>query len=252
MVRRPIHVLALVVLLVLAGCSGIGSVTTEEGLASDPPRPYDWNSSANGSITIEDDHYRVVYRIENRDELRLYQRTGYGDDRPIDVRAIRFRYENGTVVNDSAMEVEESRSAVVVRFPAEDGQFAYTGRVQMRRFVTRTYVDGSYEVRLPPGFRVENLVLGTVRPGGYETTLEGDQLELRWEEIGAESIVVRYYRERDVYLLGGLVVVASTGGVIAMAYVYRQIRRLRRRREEMGLDVETTDDDRRRPPPGMR
>jgi hypothetical protein len=108
-------------------------------------------------------------------------------------------------------------------------------------------------VILPPGYRVENFVLATLRPGGHETTLdeETDRVHIYWDEIDASTITVRYYLERDVYLFGGLVAVTSIAAVIGLGYVYRQIQQLQRQREEMGLDVDV-EDDRDGPPPGMR
>lgn len=251
--RRLLAVLSLFVLVALAGCSGFGSVTSEEGLQEDAD--YDWDTDADATITIEDGEYRAVYTIEDRERVRLYQSTRYGDDQPIDVRALQFRHPDGTVVDveDEGLEVEETRSEVYVSLPAEEGQLAFTSDSRSRNFETDTFVDGSYEVILPPGYRVDNFVLATVRPGGYETTLdaETDRVHIRWDEMDADTISVRYYLERDVYLFGGLIVVASIGAVIGVGYVYRQIQELKRRREEAGLDVDVEEDD-HKPPPGMR
>lgn len=249
--RRLLAVISLFVLAALAGCSGFGSVTSEEGLREDAD--YDWDTDADATIEIRDGEYRAVYTIEGRERVRLYQSTRYGDDQPIDVRALQFRYPDGTVVGveDEGLEVEETRSEVYVTLPAEEGQLAFTSDSRTRDFRTDTFVEGSYEVILPPGYRVDNFVLATVRPGGYETELVDDRVHIRWDEVTADTISVRYYLERDVYLFGGLVVVASIGAAIGIARVYRQVKELRRRREEMGLDVDVEDDD-RKPPPGMR
>lgn len=249
--RRLFALLSLFVLVALAGCSGLGSVTSEEGLREDAD--YDWNTDADATIDIGDGEYRAVYTIDGRSTVRLYQSTHYGNDQPIDVRALRFRYPDGTVVGveDENLEVEETRSEVYVHLPAEEGKLAFTSDSRSRNFRTDTFVEGSYEVTLPPGYRVDNFVLATVRPGGYETELVDDRVHIRWEEVTADTISVRYYLERDVRLFGGLVVVASIGAVIGIGYVYRQIQELKRRREEMGLDVTVEDDD-RKPPPGMR
>lgn len=252
--RRRVAALALVALVALSGCAGFGSVTSEEGLAEDAS--YDWDTDADATITFDedDDEYRAVYTIENRSTVRVYQSTRYGNDQPIGIRAVQFRYPNGTVVGTEEIEVDETRSEVYVHLPAETGQLAYTTGSHSKNFQTQAFVEGSYEVILPPGHRVENFVLATVRPSGHETELDGetDRVHIRWDEVSSgTSISVRYYLERDLYLFGGLVVIASAGALIGMAYVYRQIKRLQERREEMGLDVDV-DDDRRRPPPGMR
>lgn len=247
--RRLLALASLVALVALAGCAGFGSVTSEDGLSQDAE--YDWDTDADATIEITDGEYEAVYTVENQSTIRLYQSTRYGDDNPIDVRAVQFRYPDGTVVGAEEIEVEETRSEVTVHFPAEEGQFAFTSDSQSRNFATETFVDGSYEVILPPGYRVDNFVLANVRPGGFETELVDDQVHIQWEEMDASAIAVRYYMERDVYLFGGLIVVASIGAAIAGAYVYRQMQELQRKREEAGLDVDIENDD-DGPPPGMR
>ena len=251
--RRLTATLAVVALLVLSGCAGLGSTTSEDGLAAEPSEEYLWESEHEGTIDISGGEYRAVYEIENRSTVLLYQSTRYGDDRPIPVESIQFRYENGTVVDYESGEigVEESRTAVTVDLPAEDGQLAYTGSTRSRNFDTRTVVPGSYEVILPPGYRADNFILGTVRPGGYEYTVEDDRVHLTWDDVGASTIVLRYYQERDVTLFTGLVIVASAGALIAFARVRKQIRELQRQREDAGLDIDI-EDDRDDPPPGMR
>ncbi|MCL7417405.1 MAG: DUF5803 family protein [Halalkalicoccus sp.] len=247
--RRLLALVTLVSLVALAGCAGFGSTTSEEGLNEDAN--YDWDTDADATIEITGGEYEAVYTVENRSSIRLYESTRYGDDNPIDVRAVQFRYPNGTVVGMDEIEVEETRSEVTVHLPAENGQLAFTSDTQSRNFATDTFVEGSYEVILPPGYRVDNFVLANVRPGGYETEIVDDQVHIRWDEMNASAIAVRYYLERDVYLFGGLILIASIGAAIAGAYVYRQIQDLKRTREEAGLDVDVEDDD-RKPPPGMR
>ncbi|WP_331232486.1 DUF5803 family protein [Natronorarus salvus] len=251
--RRLTATLAVAVLLILSGCAGLGSTTSEDGLAAEPTEEYPWESDRDGTIVIGDGEYRAVYRVENQSTVLLYQSTRYGDDRPIPVESIRFQYEDGTVVDyDSGeIEVDESRTAVTVELPAEDGKLAYTGSTRSRNFDTRTVVPGSYEVVLPPGYRADNFILGTIRPGGYEQTIEDDRVHLTWEEVGSSTISLRYYQERDVTLFTGLVVVASAGALIALARVRKQIKELQRKREEAGLDIDI-EDDRDDPPPGMR
>lgn len=247
--RRLLALVSLVSLVALAGCGGFGSVTSEEGLNEDAD--YDWDTEADATIEITDGEYEAVYTIENRSTIRLYEATRYGDDNPIDVRAVQFRYPNGTVVGAEELEIEETRSEVTVHLPAENGQLAFKSDSRSRNFATDTFVEGSYEVILPPGYRIDNFVLANVRPGGYETEIVDDQVHIHWDEMNADAISVRYYMERDVYLFGGLIVVASIGAAIAGAYVYRQMQDLRRKREEAGLDVDIDEDD-REPPPGMQ
>lgn len=249
---RAKSTISLVILVVLAGCAGLGSVTSEEQLAADPPSEYQWDAEANTSITIENGYYLAVYRIDGQTDFRFHRSTAYGDDRPISMRSVQFRYPNGTVVNTSEIDVHETRSGVHVSLPTDQGQFAYTGSHRSRNFDTGVYVSGSHEIILPASYHVENLILGTVRPGGYETDRVDDRLRLRWDSVGSSTIIVRYYRERDVTLFTSLVIIASTVAAGALLYVFRQVQELRRRREGMGLDIDISDDDRRRPPPGMR
>lgn len=246
--RRRLALASLLALVFVAGCSGIGSVTSDEGLNEEAS--YDWDTDADATITVGGGEYQAVYTVEDESTVRLYESTPYGNDQPIDVRAVQFQYPDGTVVGTEEIDVEETRSEVYVHLPAENGQLAFTSESQSRNFATETYVDGSYEVILPPGYRIDNFVLGNVRPGGYETEIVDDRVHIRWEEMESDVISVRYYLERDVYLFGAIIVVASIGAAIAGAYVYRQMQELRRRREQAGLDVDIEDDD-RKPPPGM-
>ncbi|ADJ15648.1 DUF5803 family protein [Halalkalicoccus jeotgali] len=247
--RRLLAFVSLVALVTLAGCAGFGSTTSEEGLNEEAS--YDWDTDADATINVSGGEYQAVYTVENRSSIRLYESTRYGDDNPIDVRAVQFRYPDGTVVGTEEIDVQETRSGVTIELPAENGQLAFTSETQSNNFATETFVEGSYEVILPPGYRIDNFVLANVRPGGYESETVDDRVHIRWDEMNASVISVRYYLERDVYLFGGLIVVASIGAIIAGAYVYRQMQELRRKREEAGLDVDIEEDD-RKPPPGMQ
>lgn len=249
--RRTFAIGLLVVLLFLSGCMGFGSATSEERLLESAT--YDWDTETDVRIDLGESEYRSVYSMENRSTMRIYQATRYGTEHPVQIRSLQFRYDNGTVVNASAIGVEESRSAVYLDLPAEDGQVAFTAPKRSKSFSTQVFVEGSYEITVPPGHRVDNIVLGTVRPGGYDTELVGDRVHITWEDVTSRSIRVEYYLERDLYLFAGLVVTAAIAGAIGIGYVYRQVQALRRRREEMGLDLDLDDDDDgRRPPPGMQ
>jgi hypothetical protein len=69
-----------------------------------------------------------------------------------------------------------------------------------------------------------------------------------------DPIALRYYLVQDMYVFGGLFVLVFSLGIGGVTYYYRQVRRAQRRREDVGLDVETEDDDISDdgPPPGMR
>ncbi len=247
--RRQTAAIGLVALLFLSGCMGFGSATSEERLLESAT--YDWEPDTDVRIDLGEREYRAVYSLENRSTMRIYQATRYGTEHPVQIRSLQFRYTNGTVINASAIGVEESRSAVYLDLPADDGQVAFTAPKRSKSFSTQVFVEGSYEITVPPGHRVDNIVLGTVRPGGYETERIGDRVHITWEDVTSRSIRVDYYLERDLYLFSGIIVAAVIAGAVGMGYVYRQIKELRRQREELGLDLDV-DDDRRQPPPGMR
>lgn len=240
---------ALFVLVLLTGCTAFTGATSEAGLGANAT--YDWDTEADVVIDLEGSSYKAVHRIENRSSITLYQRTRYGTEHPLPVRAIQFRHENGTTVNASAMDVSESRSSVTVSFPAETGQFAYTGSKRSKEYTSPVFTEGSHVVKVPPDHDVDNFVLGTVRPRGGDQTMVENRVHISWDGLSSGSLRVNYYLERDLYLFAGLVVTVSVIAAIALGYVYRQMQQLRRRREELGLDIDT-DDSKRRPPPGMR
>lgn len=249
--RRLLYGLAgLLALVLLAGCTAFGGATSEAGLLEE--REYEWETETDVVIDLGDGEYSAVHEIENRSTVRLYQSTRYGIENPIPVRSVQFRYENGTVVNASEIGVEETRNSVYLDLPDENGQLAYTASKRSKEFRTPVFTDGSYTVKVPPGHRVDNFVLATVRPGGSEQEIVDDRVHITWSDLSSGSIRVDYYLARDLYLFAGLVVVAGIGAAIALGYVYRQIQQLRREREELGLDLDTGDDGSDGPPPGMR
>ncbi len=245
--RRVLAVFGLGLLLALSGCTLFGGATTNAALFESAE--YEWDTDADVVIDLREDEYAAVHRIENRSSIRIYQSTRYGIENPIPIRAVQFRYPNGTVVNASAMEISESRSDVTIELPAEQGQLAYIGPKRAKEFHTPVFTAGAYTVKVPPGHDVENFVLGTVRPRGAETSTVDGRVHVRWEQLEEGTIRINYYLTRDLYLFAGLIGAASIAALIGVGIVYRQIQELRRRREEMGLDVE---EDSNGPPPGMR
>lgn len=266
--RRHAALLALAALVVLSGCAGLfgGGELPDQELDAEPAggEGYAWNASANAHIALtENADFRAVYRVDrsDRDEMQLYRRDGFGGRNPIPVSAVRYRYPNGTVVSGSELAargggVERSRDAVTVRFPT-DGPANGTARLAVsssstpKRFSLPTFVNGSYEVVLPPERRVEVPVFGSVRPRDYETERVDGRTHIRWADVTSDSVTVRYYLQRDLWIFGGVAAVLALVGVGGTLHYRRQIRRLRERREEMGLDVDTGDDVGDDPPPGM-
>jgi predicted small lipoprotein YifL len=242
MKRRTLALLALATLAALAGCAGFGGGLDEERLAQNAS--YDWDTTADVTVTVEGDEYQAVYEVEDGTEVEAFRRETLGGRTPVEVAAVQFRYPNGTVVNASAIEVEEADSRVVIRPPAEKGKLAYSAPADAGWFGLPVTVAGSYEVVLPPGRRVGNPVFGDVSPGDYEvSTDDQDRVHLRWSSLEDGSIAVRSYLQRDLYLFGGLLALLALVSVGGVVYYRIQIRRLERRREEAGLDVDLERDD---------
>ncbi|WP_435125268.1 DUF5803 family protein [Halobaculum sp. D14] len=262
--RRLAAAAALVGVVLLSGCLGVfGGSVSDQRLDQEPAGgSYAWNQSADVHITVHTDAtFEAVYTV-NRSELTLYREDGLGGRNPLSVRAVRYRYPNGTVINGSTLQergaVEQTRSAVVIRFPGtgdvEGDQVAFTASSSPKRFSLPTYVDGSYEVVLPPNRRVSMPVFGQVSPGDYDTRVDdAGRLHITWADVGAEHVVVQFYTMNDLRMLAALVGLLALIGGGGLLYFRYQIRELRRQREELGLDVDIEDDDfGRDPPPGMR
>lgn len=235
--RRLLAAGALCLLLVAAGCASLGPGSGEvdrERLAENAT--YDWDTSADVTINVTGDHYHAVYRVENRSTLAFSRFERLNDRSPLDLGAIAFRYPNGTVVRAAAMSAEQNDTHVAVTLPAAEGRFAYRVPMRGKELHVATAASGSYEVVLPPDTRVRYPLLGRVEPGGYETSLEGERVHVRWTELTADRLVVRYYLVRDLWLFAGIVAVGAVGAVVGLAYFWRQLRGLRARRDS--VDVE--------------
>jgi hypothetical protein len=249
--KRLLVLGGLVALLALTGCLG-GGGPSQDDLARNAT--YDWNTSVNGSITIEENEYRAVYRIYNRTEFQVFGRGDFGGDEPLsDMSALQFRFPNGTVVNASAFEVASNRDRTTLTLPGRDGRLAFSVDRNGKRFQTPVFVEGAYQVTLPPGTNVGIPLASNVVPGGYERETVDGQTRLTWEEMDSNTLVVRYYLDRDIWLFGGFLMIAIVLGVGGGLYYWRQIRTLAAQRSEHGLDIEEEDDPTDDgPPPGMR
>ncbi|MFC7068961.1 DUF5803 family protein [Halobaculum lipolyticum] len=268
--RRLLPVVALVALLSLSGCLGLlggGSVPAEQLDAEPPGGTYAWDDSVDADldahITInEDATFSAVYAV-NGSEVELFRRDGLGGTNPLDVRAVRYRYPNGTVINGTELQrrgaVEQTRDVVRIEFPGEgdvDGdRVAFTAGSTPKRFALPTYVQGSYEVVLPPNRRTSLPVFGDVSPGGASTSIDDEgRVHVRWDDVQTRSVIVQFYLPQDIQIFGVLFAVFAAIGGGGLLYYRRQIEALREQREELGLDVDTGDDDLGDdgPPPGMR
>lgn len=252
--RRALALGLLAFLAVSTGCVGPfgpGPVN-EEKLTEDATYGALWNSSADAVIDVGKREYRAVYEV-NSSEFEVYHRDGLGTERPLEVRALKFRYPNGTVVSAAAGWVEKTRKRTIISLPAPRGEVAFTAPRQGKRVATPTFVTGSYEVILPAGTRVSLPIFGQVSPRGYETELVENRVHIRWNDVQRNAIVVRYYLVRDIQLFGGLAAILAVVTVFGVAYYVVQIRQLEEFRKKVGLDVDTGDDDfGGGPPPGMR
>lgn len=232
--RRTLALVGLLVMVVLAGCTG--SVVREADLQKQAT--YDWNTSAAVTVTVSGSQYQTVYTLDNESEVALSIHDELSGTQPIPISAVKFRYTNGTVVNASALTVEEKDRQTVVTFPAREGQFAYTAETGSRNLLVPALTNRSHEVVLPPGMRIGFPIFGGATPGGYETTITDDRVHIRWSSVSTDRISVDYYAERDLYIFAGVVallLLVAGGGAL---YYRSVIRRLEAQREAAGLDVE--------------
>ncbi len=233
--RLGFAALVLVFLTMSAGCTllGPGDVNTDELEAE---ATYDWDRSANVTITIKSDSYQAVYKITNQSELKVFRFHRFNNQRPINPQAVQFRHPNGTIVGPESMEFEKQRSGTVIKLPGRTGMLALTGPKQGKQVRIPTVIEGSYEVILPENTDVRYFLLGRVSPGGYERTVEDGQVHLRWEDVSGDSVVVRYYLARDLLIFGSVVLIALMALIGGLAYFWLQLRTLQDRRDEVALD----------------
>lgn len=254
--RRVLAGVAVLVLVVSAGCLGqFGTGVSEEELAEDAE--YEWNTTAETELRLDEGgfldraSYQAVYS-GNETVLRLSTR-GLTRTHSVDVRSVQYRYaENGSVVGHEHVDVRQTARETTIRLPEEDGQFAFTGDRRSQEVHFRTVDDGNVTVVLPPDHEVGDLLLSDVQPRNYETEpADGDRVALRWEEVDDDTLVlVRHYLERDWYLFYGLLGVLTVAAAVVYAHFQREIRKVQRKREEYGLDVDYEDDG-DPPPPGV-
>ncbi|RLM59455.1 hypothetical protein DVK02_01540 [Halobellus sp. Atlit-31R] len=256
---------SLALLAVMSGCLGIGTgPVPADRVDSDPAAAYEWETNRTVHITVQENtQFRAVMET-NSSTTELFRRDGFGGTNPLSVQAVRYQYPNGTVVNGTEMreaggEIRRTRDEMIVSLPADapasGGKLAYTSGGTPKRFTLPTYVDGTYEVVLPPDRRIDFPIFGKVSPGGSEATIDGDsRVHIVWQEaVTAETVSVRYYLQRDLYVFGGIVALVGLVGIGGLLYYRRQIEQLRQQRTEMGMDVDTDDDEfDDGPPPGMR
>ncbi len=272
--KRLLALAGLAFLVFLAGCSvltGSGEIDQDDLLED---AEYDWDRNATASydvttsslLSFSSNRYQSVVHLENQSTLVLDRSTLFRGDRPVSVEALQFQFTNGTVVNATHPGLTAVRGSdeTEIDVPAPNGSVGYTATWgssttalggSPRQWRVNTPVEGSHEVRMPNGSRTDLPFLSRTAPGSHETTVEDDRAVIRWgDDFDSSSIVVRYYLARDLWLFGGLFIIGSTLAIGGVLYYRRAIQRARKKREEVGLDVEYEEDDSSNdgPPPGMR
>lgn len=255
--RRLLAAVLVVALVGLSGCTSVfgpGQPDPDE-LAAEGE--YDWDAPANTTFNISRSQFTAVIAVQNRSHVVVYQTSEVGTDEPLPIRALQFRYPNGTVVtaNASNLGAENQGQRTNITLPQADGQVAFTApRPNAKRFATPVFVPGSHAVVLPPRARVGIPLLSQVNPGGYNASVTDNRMTVRWGSVENGPVVTRYYLQRDVLIFGAIAAVLAVAGVVGALYYVRQIRVLERKRQEIGLDVEMDDEDPDDdgPPPGMR
>ena len=244
--RRLGLAVGLVALLaVSAGCLGYitgGGEISDERLDREPTEPYDWETDRDGRLTLHTaDEVQAVYQVNASQQLRLYTPAGLGREEPLAVSAVRFRYaDNGTVITGTEIrerggEIDQTTDEVDLTVPDAEGQLALSAPVTPRRLTLPVYVEGSYEVVLPPDYRMDFFLFSNAVPRGAETEIVDNRVHVRWDEVTGGTILVQYYLERDLYVFGGAIVLLSLIAVGGLYYYRRQIDRLHDVRVQMGL-----------------
>lgn len=255
--RHALALGALAVLVVLSGCSvfgGGGGEIDEENLLDDADYEWETNATVTYNLSVGSDEYTAVHGLENQSELSIHSERTFRGDQSVGIDALRFRFENDTVVNATHHGLNASKGSdqTTIRLPAENGTVAWTASRNGKSWSTPVFVETSHEVVLPESTRVGIPLLSRSDPRPDRTTLEDDQMTLFWEEPSG-SISVRYYLVRDLYIFGGLAILTVLAGLGGLGYYFRRIRAARRQRQNVGPDVDYDDDDLDDdgPPPGM-
>ena len=252
--RRLGLAVGLVALLaVSAGCLGYitgGGEISDERLDREPTEPYDWETDRDARLTLHTaSEVQAVYRVNASQQLRLYTPAGLGREEPLEVSAVRFRYaDNGTVITGTEIrerggEIDQTTDEVDLTVPDAEGQLALSAPVTPRRLTLPVYVDGSYEVVLPPDYRMDFFLFSNAVPRGAETEIVDNRVHVRWDEVTGETILVQYYLERDLYVFGGAVVLLSAIAAGGLYYYRRQIDRLHDVRVQMGLGGDDDEEE---------
>ena len=252
--RLGLAVVAVLALTLTGGCldyvTGGGEIA-DDVLDAEPSAAYDWETDRNASLTLDTgSEVQAVYNVSADQELRLYQATSVGQEGPLDISAVRFRYTNGTVITGTELrargEIDQTPDEVFVTVPA-DGKLGFSAGATPRRLTLPVYVEGSYEVLLPENSRMDFFLFSNTVPPGATTELVDNRVRVTWDEVTTERLLVQYYQEQDLTIFAAIVGLLSAIAVGGLYYYRRQIDRLHAVRVEMGLgDDERDSDDERR------
>jgi len=216
-----------------AGCAGFGGGAIDDDRLNQSAA-YEWDTNATVTYNVTGEKYHAVVDVENGTEVPVYVNSQIEGERPVSIRALKFRYPNGTVTNATGSTVDVRNNGDRVKLTAQtSGKVAYTAPTEPKRFAAPSAVNGSYEVVLPGGMRVDAFLFGRVIPGGYSTTLneETNRVTLRWAQRDGGTLSVKYYLERDVRIFVGLAGVLGLVAIVGVVYYRRQIRVLEAQRE---------------------
>ncbi len=269
--RRLLAVFALVVVLGLVGCTSILGTDVDDPEALSEDADYGYDTEYDAFLTINRNNYTAVYNVSakvtgDNETIQLWRTNALTVEQPLELSALQFKHANGTVVRyvdgepvriyeDGSQEptdslaVDNTRRRTIVELPADEGQLAFTTPKTGKQITVHTPVHGSYEVALPPNTDAAIPLLSRVQPSNDDRREVGDRVHLQWDSVETSVLAIRWYLDRDLWLFGGLVVIAGIVGVVGSVYYYRQIKRAEKRREEEGFEIEYEDDD--GPPPGM-
>ena len=250
--KRLLALGALVLAAAMAGCFGSSEIPADR---LNENATYDWETSANATFNISRSSYATVLNVTN-ESIEVWQRDAIEGETPVRLRALKFQFENGTVVRSnetSNLTASTGNDRTTIEMPTNSGKVAYTATRSGKSFSTPVFVNGSHEVVLPPGARVGLPLLSQVGPGNWNSSVENNRMTLRWGNLTDGTINARYYLERDLLLFAGLAVIAILVGAGGALYYLRQIRGLEAKREELGIDIDYEDDEfgDDGPPPGM-
>lgn len=232
--RRVSAVALLCLLIGLTGCLGGG--IDQEALAEN--QTYDWETDADVTFNVTGGSFHAVHSVQNGSVVTAFRDTEFQGEQPISISAVKFRYENGTIVGAEEIEVEQTGGRTLIRPPDGTGQLAYSARSRPKDFQIGLNRTGSYEVILPPKMRIGVPFMGMISPGGAELSVSNDRTHLYWESLEDGNIDLHYYLERDFWIFAGIVGMGILGGIAVVIYFRVQIRQLRRRIERSGLDIE--------------